>query len=173
MSELREFSSKEMEKIANIFNKMAEKAATDKDFKDLCLSDTAEAFKKFTGAELPDSINVEFVKEGEECSVIDKQYVPIPLKDEGGISNDFADISELFKGNYPLAKLMYMPAPPRNFNNIGISAEVVSVNPQFVEPPIKGKPAEVKLDVKISLSRHPFVVLYMAAPPDWKVPDIK
>lgn len=167
MPETRELTPEERKKMAEIFSKMAELASKDKDFKNLCLSDTAAAFKKFTGVNLPDTLKVEFVKSGEECGVIGKA-VPIPLEEEGGISKSFVNLEEVVEGKIPPA-MKYMPPPP--VNRIVVDSEVESVTPRYIELPGYGETKEVNIEIKTTLTKYP-VMKYMA-PPNWKIPDVE
>jgi hypothetical protein len=161
MSNIREISPDEKKQLAAVFASMVEKAETDSKFMELCLSNTPAAFKEATGTELPETVNVKFVKQGEECNA-GADYLPIPLvvdrkKVAGG--NRYVSIEDLFNGKSVIVP-MYMA--PVDWADITGKLEFSPVEIPLSQYP--GSETSFETKVKVTLSKH-IVVKYAPAPP--------
>jgi hypothetical protein len=59
-----DFTEEQKEKINVVFNTIAAKAATDEDFRKLCLSNPRAAFKDAIGVDFPEDAKLKFVEPG-------------------------------------------------------------------------------------------------------------
>jgi hypothetical protein len=161
MSNLKEFLPEEKKQLAAVFSSMVKKAETDPKFMNLCLSNTPAAFKEATGAELPATVNVKFVKDGEECN-IEGDYLPIPLdvdKKRVAGSHRYVNLEDLFDGKNVIVP-MYMA--PVDWADITGKLEFSPV--EIPIPQYPGFETSFDTKVKATLSKH-IVVKYAAAPP--------
>ncbi|MBW1962657.1 MAG: hypothetical protein JRJ04_14535 [Deltaproteobacteria bacterium] len=59
------YTEDQIKKMTAIIGAILEKAATDENFRKLCLADASSAFKDVTGHELPEGANFQFVESGD------------------------------------------------------------------------------------------------------------